>query len=86
MPSPPREQGGASRPRVVIVRGHQANPWELRPWEEREIAERFEVSYLKSGRNWFQTASLGLPERRVRTARDLLPAGRLGDSGGARAR
>ena len=30
------------RPRVVIMRGHQANPWELRPWAE--LADRFDVS------------------------------------------
>ena len=68
-----------ARPKVVIVRGHQANPWELRPWEEPAIAERFEVSYLRSHRGWFDTATVGLESREVRTMRDLLPRGRLGD-------
>jgi glycosyltransferase involved in cell wall biosynthesis len=69
----------AARPRVVIVRGHQANPWELRPWEQPAIAERFAVTYLRSRRGWFDTASLTLESRRTWTLRDLLPPGALGD-------
>jgi glycosyltransferase involved in cell wall biosynthesis len=64
---------------VVIVRGHQANPWELRPWEQPPLAERFEVSYLHSRRGWFDTSSLALRSRRALTMRDLLPSGRAGD-------
>jgi glycosyltransferase involved in cell wall biosynthesis len=64
---------------VVILRGHQANPWELRPWEEPAIADRYEVSYLRSRRGWFDTATLGLQARTAWTARDLLPPGRAGD-------
>jgi glycosyltransferase involved in cell wall biosynthesis len=64
---------------VVIVRGHQANPWELRPWEEPAIAERFDVSFLRSRGGWFDTSSLTLPSRAALTMRDLLPPGRLGD-------
>jgi glycosyltransferase involved in cell wall biosynthesis len=64
---------------VVIVRGHQANPWELRPWEQPAIAERFDVIYLRSRRGWFDTGSLTLGSRRTWTVRDLLPAGKLGD-------
>jgi glycosyltransferase involved in cell wall biosynthesis len=68
-----------SRPRVVIVRGHQPNPWELRPWEQPTIAERFDVSFLRSRRGWFDTSSLTLESRDAWTMRDLLPPGRLGD-------
>jgi glycosyltransferase involved in cell wall biosynthesis len=68
-----------TRPRVVIVRGHQANPWELRQWDEPTLAERFDVSYLRSHRGWFDTSAVALPSRRVWTLRDLLPPGRLGD-------
>jgi glycosyltransferase involved in cell wall biosynthesis len=64
---------------VVILRGHQANPWELRPWEEPTLAERFDVSYLRTGRGWFDTGKLGVASRRAWTLRDLLPPGRLGD-------
>jgi glycosyltransferase involved in cell wall biosynthesis len=66
------------RPRVVVVRGHQANPWELRPWEL--LQDRFDVRYLRTGRGWFDTAQLDLPATRVRALRDLLPPGRLGDT------
>lgn len=63
-------------PRVLIVRGHLANPWELRPW--LELPERFEVSYLLTASNRFAP-----PERLravpARALRDLLPKGRLGE-------
>jgi len=65
-------------PRVLIVRGHQATPWELRPWQE--LPERFEVSYLLTGSNRF-AAPEGLRQVRVRALRDLLPGGALGDAG-----
>jgi glycosyltransferase involved in cell wall biosynthesis len=65
-------------PRVLIVRGHQATPWELAPW--RELPERFEVSFLLTASNRFATPE-GLREVRVRALRDLLPGGALGDAG-----
>ncbi|TML02347.1 MAG: glycosyltransferase [Actinobacteria bacterium] len=65
------------RLRVVVLRGHQANPWELRPWEL--LGDRFEVSYAHSGANWFDTGALELDRREVRTLRDVLPRGRAGD-------
>jgi glycosyltransferase involved in cell wall biosynthesis len=74
-----RAECRSPRARVVILRGHQANPWELRPWEHTAISERFEVSYLRSRRGWFDTDSLALSARRAWTMRDLLPPGRLGD-------
>jgi glycosyltransferase involved in cell wall biosynthesis len=63
----------------VIVRGHQANPWELAPWEQPAVAERYDVSYLRSARGWFDTTTLSLQSRRAWTLRDLLPPGALGD-------
>jgi glycosyltransferase involved in cell wall biosynthesis len=63
----------------VLVRGHQANPWELRPWEEAQMAERFDVSFLRTHRGWFDTRSLSLDSRRVWSLRDVLPPGPLGD-------
>ena len=65
-------------PRVVVVRGHQSNPWELRPWEL--LADRYDVSYLRTGRTWFDPSLIGLDARPVRALRDLLPPGRLGDT------
>jgi glycosyltransferase involved in cell wall biosynthesis len=67
----------AERIRVVVLRGHQANPWELRPWEL--LGERFDVSYASSGANWFDTGSIGLARTPVRTLRAALPRGRAGD-------
>ncbi len=65
------------RPRVVVLRGQQANPWELRPWEL--IGDRYDVSYLRSRSNWFATDAIGLPATEARTLRDLVPKGRIGD-------
>ncbi|HEY7967405.1 MAG TPA: glycosyltransferase family 4 protein [Solirubrobacteraceae bacterium] len=65
--------------RVVILRGHQANPWELAPWTEPPVRERFDVSYLRTRRQWFDTSKLDLESRLTLTLRDLLPPGRLGD-------
>jgi glycosyltransferase involved in cell wall biosynthesis len=63
--------------RVVVLRGHQANPWELRPWEL--LDERYAVTFLRSDRNWFDADQVGLEASDARTLRSLLPAGRLGD-------
>jgi glycosyltransferase involved in cell wall biosynthesis len=63
--------------RVVVLRGHQANPWELRPWEL--LDERFDVRFLRSARNWFDADQISLRPEGARTLRALLPAGRLGD-------
>jgi glycosyltransferase involved in cell wall biosynthesis len=68
-----------TRPRVVILRGHQANPWELRPWEAPAVAASYAVSYVSSRGGWFDTQSVVLEHRRARTLRDLLPRGRIGD-------
>ncbi len=65
-------------PRVLIVRGHQATPWELRPWQE--LPERYQVAFLLTGSNRF-AAPQGLRPEPVRALRDLLPGGALGDAG-----
>jgi glycosyltransferase involved in cell wall biosynthesis len=65
-------------PNVLIVRGHQVTPWELQPW--RELPPRFQVSYLLTGSNQF-TAPEGLRTVRVRSLRDVLPGGTLGEIG-----
>ena len=67
----------APRPRIVVVRGHQANSWHLRPW--RHLTDRFDVVALRTRRNWFDTASLGIPTAEAPALRDYLPAGRAGD-------
>jgi glycosyltransferase involved in cell wall biosynthesis len=63
-------------PRVLIVRGQLATPWELRPWAE--LPERFDVSYLLTRSNQFDTGSVPLRAERVTSLRDRLPGGRVG--------
>jgi len=63
--------------RVIVVRGHQVTPWELRPWER--LAPRFSVACLETGSNMFDASSLGLERIQVRTLRDKLPRGKLFD-------
>ena len=68
---------GARRPRVVVLRGHSANPWDLRPWEA--LRDRYDVSVAVTGSNLFDVDGVELEKRRVRAMRDLLPPGRVGD-------
>jgi glycosyltransferase involved in cell wall biosynthesis len=65
------------RPRVVVVRGHLATPWELRPWER--LADDYDVSYLRTERNDFDTSGIALTAVPVRTLRGRLPRGRIGE-------
>ncbi|MGO9248289.1 MAG: glycosyltransferase family 4 protein [Solirubrobacteraceae bacterium] len=65
-------------PRVLIVRGHQATPWELQPW--LELPTRFDVALLLTRSNRF-AAPEGLRRERVRALRDILPSGVIGDAG-----
>jgi len=62
---------------VVIVRGHLATPWELRQWVD--LPERFLVSYLSSQANAYDVGDVRLRPVPVRTVREHLPKGRLGD-------
>jgi len=67
-----------SRPRVVLLRGHSANPWDLRPWEL--LTGRFDVRILATASNEFDVLSgLDLPVERVGAVRDRLPRGRVGE-------
>jgi glycosyltransferase involved in cell wall biosynthesis len=63
--------------RVLVVRGHQATPWELRQWEV--LPDRFDVSYLRTAANGWDTSSVTLDAVAVGSRRDKLPRGRLGD-------
>ncbi len=63
--------------RVLVVRGHQATPWDLRQWEA--LPDRFDVAYLRSAANGWDVGSVALEAVDVRTRRDRLPKGRLGD-------
>ena len=64
-----------TRPRVVLLRGHQVNPWDLRPWEE--LGDRFDVVCLVPASNLYDTEPLRLRKIRVRALSDLAPRGPL---------
>jgi glycosyltransferase involved in cell wall biosynthesis len=66
-----------TRPRVLLVRGHQANSWHLRPW--RHLEDEFDVAMAVTPGNWFDTSAAGIRAVEARTLRDRLPAGRAGD-------
>src|SRR3954463_4220780 len=75
-----------SRPRVVLLRGHNVNIWDLRPLER--LAGEYDLSVLLTGSNVHRVEGLGLPVVPARTPRDSLPAGRAAGAaayaGGAR--
>lgn len=64
-------------PRVVVLRGHLANPWELGTWEL--LADRFDVTVAVTGSNRYDVSSLRLSRAPIRAMRDRLPRGRVGD-------
>lgn len=65
----------SKKPRIVILRGHLANPWDLGPWEE--LTHSFDVTCLVARSNLYDLSGLALRQRRVRMASDILPPGRL---------
>jgi glycosyltransferase involved in cell wall biosynthesis len=65
-----------SPPRVVVVRGHHANVWDLRPLEP--MRGEFEIAVLVTGSNLHEVESSALEIVPVRTPRDYLPSGRAG--------
>ena len=66
-----------SRPRVLVLRGHNANPWDLRPWEL--LRDEFDVSVLVTGSNRYDLEDLSLSVVRGKAVRDRLPRGRVGE-------
>lgn len=67
----------AERVRVVLLRGRNAAPWDLRPWSE--LPERFDISCLVSRRNVYSTEDISVAQVPVRTVRDYLPGGTFGN-------
>jgi glycosyltransferase involved in cell wall biosynthesis len=65
------------RTRVLIVRGHLATPWELEPWSR--LPERFDVRFLVTRSNSYDTGGLDLKPVPVRALRDFLPRGIVGE-------
>jgi glycosyltransferase involved in cell wall biosynthesis len=62
---------------VLLLRGHNAAPWNLRMWEE--LPDRFRVSVLLTSRNAYDLGDLAVERQPARSLRDLLPRGRFGD-------
>ena len=63
--------------RILLARGYQATPWELRPWELLP-PDRFEVGYLRIEGNWFDDTALKLRRFPVKAISRYLPRGRIG--------
>jgi glycosyltransferase involved in cell wall biosynthesis len=63
--------------RILIARGYQVTPWELKPWEILP-ADRFEVAYLRLARNWFDDSRVRLRRFPVKALSSYLPRGRGG--------
>jgi glycosyltransferase involved in cell wall biosynthesis len=70
-----RSSPGA-RPRVVLLRGHSANPWDLRPWGL--LGDRYDITALVTASNDFDTGALPVGVRAVGSRRDRTGPGRLG--------
>jgi glycosyltransferase involved in cell wall biosynthesis len=63
------------RPRVVVLRGTAANPWELGPWERLHEEGSADVRLVVPPDNLYATSTLRLPTATVRTVGALLPPG-----------
>ncbi|WP_081690523.1 glycosyltransferase [Conexibacter woesei] len=60
-----------SRPSVVLLRGHNANVWDLRPLEA--LQDEFDLRVLVTGSNLHDLTGLGLPQVSAPAPRDRLP-------------
>jgi glycosyltransferase involved in cell wall biosynthesis len=66
----------SSRPKVVLLRGHSVNPWDMRPWEL--LADGFDVSVLLTASNEYASDGVALDLVPIETVRDRFPPGRVG--------
>jgi glycosyltransferase involved in cell wall biosynthesis len=65
------------RPKVVVLRGHLTNPWDLQSWQH--LRSRFDVVTPVTRSNMFDVSGLPVEQVKVRAFRDFLPPGALGD-------
>jgi glycosyltransferase involved in cell wall biosynthesis len=63
-------------PRVVVLRGTQANPWELRAWEA--LAGDFDVEVLVAPANAYDVSGVGVRRTPVNTVGGRLPSNAAG--------
>jgi glycosyltransferase involved in cell wall biosynthesis len=73
------QQVTTAETRILIARGHHATPWGLLPWAE--LPKRFRTEVLVTGSQRFSLDNVPLPLRRVKSLRDRLPPGPLGEVG-----
>lgn len=67
-----------TRPRVVVLRGTAASPWELRPWERLHDARHADVTVVVPPDNQYETATVSLPKAEVGTVGARMPPGPIG--------
>jgi glycosyltransferase involved in cell wall biosynthesis len=67
-----------NRPRVVLLRGTAASPWELRPWERLHQSGAADVSVVVPPDNLYALSDVELPTVEVRTTGALMPPGPAG--------
>jgi glycosyltransferase involved in cell wall biosynthesis len=65
-------------PRVVVLRGTAANPWDLGPWERLHADGLARVAVVVPPDNLYDVGGLALPVVRTPTVGGLLPGGRAG--------
>jgi glycosyltransferase involved in cell wall biosynthesis len=65
------------RPKVVVIRGHLTNPWDLQSWQH--LGSRFDVVTPVTRSNMFDVSRLPIEQVKVRAFRDFLPPGPVGD-------
>jgi glycosyltransferase involved in cell wall biosynthesis len=59
---------------VLLLRGQNANPWDLRPWEH--LADRFDVRCVVTGSNLYDVSSLGVETLELHAISDVVPSRR----------
>jgi glycosyltransferase involved in cell wall biosynthesis len=64
----------ARKPRVLLLRGQNVNPWDLRPWEH--LADRFDVSCVVTGSNLYDVETIVLQKVRLHALSDVVPSKR----------
>ena len=61
--------------RVVLLRGHNVNEWDLRPFEA--LQDAYDVSVRVTGSNLHRISGLGLQQVATPSPRDRMPSGRF---------
>lgn len=64
-------------PKIVLLRGHAVNPWDLGPWEL--LADEYEIAVVVPDRNLYDASSLAIERVPVRTVSSFVPGGRIGE-------